>query len=177
MLCYGPRQDSTDLQIYSDADYAGDVDSAHSTSGHTVFIGKCLVNWSSKRQPVVAKSTTEAEYIAANEAGSDGVWFRNFTSELCYPPSDLLRSGLTISRLSVLGRTQNTTVACAISCLSITGFGSRLKIKCSRLIMFPLLLCGLMVLQSCLILLPTREYARFWGLSLDRLCKVGVLKA
>src|ERR1700733_6628741 len=71
---------------------------------------------------------------------------------------DLLRSGLTISQLSVLGRTQNTTVACAISCLSITGFGSRLKIKCSRLIMFPLLLCGLMVLQSRLILLPTREY-------------------
>ena len=52
-----------------------------------MFIGKSLVNWSSKRQPVVAKSTTEAEYIAANDAGSDGVWFRNFTSELGYPPS------------------------------------------------------------------------------------------
>jgi len=87
MLCYGPGADSTSLQIYSDADYAGDVDSARSTSGHTVFIGKCLVNWSSKRQPVVAKSTTEAEYIAANNAGSDGVWFRNFASELGYPPS------------------------------------------------------------------------------------------
>jgi hypothetical protein len=87
MLCYGPGQDGTSLQIYSDADYAGDQDSARSTSGHTVFIGKCLVNWSSKRQPVVAKSTTEAEYIAANEAGSDGVWFRNFMSELGYPPT------------------------------------------------------------------------------------------
>ena len=85
-LCYGPGQDGTSLQLYSDADYAGDVDSARSASGHTVFIGKCLVNWSSKQQPVVAKSTTEAEYIAANEAGSDGVWFRNFTSELGYPP-------------------------------------------------------------------------------------------
>jgi hypothetical protein len=87
MLCYGPGADSTCLQIYSDADYVGDVDSACSTSGHAVFIGKCLVNWSSKRQPVVAKSTTEAEYIAANEAGSDGVWFWNFTSELGYPPA------------------------------------------------------------------------------------------
>jgi hypothetical protein len=86
-LCYGPGPDSTSLQIFSDADYAGDVDSARSTSGHTVFIGKSLVNWSSKRQSVVAKSTTEAEYIAANEAGSDGVWFRNFSSELGYPPS------------------------------------------------------------------------------------------
>ena len=86
-LCYGPGQDGTSLQIFSDADYAGDVDSAHSTSRHAVFIGKSLVNWSSKRQPIVAKSTTEAEYIAANEAGSDGVWFRNFTSELGYPSS------------------------------------------------------------------------------------------
>jgi hypothetical protein len=88
MLCYGPGQDGTSLQIYSDADYAGDVDSARSTSGYSTFVGKCLVNWSSKRQPVVAKSTTEAEYIAANDAGSDGVWFRNFMSELGYPPSD-----------------------------------------------------------------------------------------
>src|ERR1700733_5363648 len=87
MLCYGPGQDSTSLQIYSDADYAGDVDSARSTSSHTVFIGSCLVNWSSKRQPVVAKSTTEAEYIAANDAGSDGVWFQNFSSELGFPPN------------------------------------------------------------------------------------------
>ena len=86
-LCYGPGQDSTQLQIFSDADYAGDIDSACSTSGHAIFIGKSLVNWSSKRQPVVAKSTTEAEYIAANEAGSDGVWFWNFCSELGYPPS------------------------------------------------------------------------------------------
>jgi hypothetical protein len=85
MLCYGLGQDGTSLQIYSDADYVDDVDLACSTSGHTVFIG--LVNWSSKQQSVVAKSTTKAEYIAANEAGSDGVWFWNFTSELGYPPS------------------------------------------------------------------------------------------
>ena len=31
MLCYGPSSDGTSLQIFSDADYAGDVDSAHST--------------------------------------------------------------------------------------------------------------------------------------------------
>jgi hypothetical protein len=38
-LCYGPGPDGTSLQIFSDVDYAGDVDSACSTSGHTVFIG------------------------------------------------------------------------------------------------------------------------------------------
>ena len=34
---------------------------------------------------MVAKSTTEAEYIAANEAGSEGVWFRTFLGELGRP--------------------------------------------------------------------------------------------
>ena len=34
----------------------------------------------------MAKSTTEAEDIAADNAGSGGVWFQNFMSELGYPP-------------------------------------------------------------------------------------------
>ena len=71
--------------VYSDADYAGDLDSARSTSGYAAFVGTSLVSWASRRQPVAAKSTTEAEYIAANEAGSEGVWFRSFLEELGYP--------------------------------------------------------------------------------------------
>ena len=84
MLQYGGTS-NVNLDVYSDADYAGDLDSARSTSGYAVFIGSSLVSWASRRQPVVAKSTTEAEYIAANEAGSEGVWFRSFLEELGYP--------------------------------------------------------------------------------------------
>ena len=49
------------LDVYSDADYAGDLDSARSTSGFAMFIGSSLVSWASRRQPVVAKSTTEEQ--------------------------------------------------------------------------------------------------------------------
>jgi hypothetical protein len=84
MLQYGGKSDIK-LDVYSDADYAGDLDSARSTSGYAAFVGTSLVSWASRRQPVVAKSTTEAEYIAANEAGSEGVWFRSFLEELGYP--------------------------------------------------------------------------------------------
>ena len=84
MLQYGGKC-NVKLDVYSDADYAGDLDSACSTSGYAAFVGTSLVSWASRRQPVVAKSTTEAEYIAANEAGSEGVWFRNFLEELGYP--------------------------------------------------------------------------------------------
>ena len=84
MLQYGGKSDIK-LDVYSNADYAGDLDSARSTSGYAAFIGTSLVSWASCRQPVIAKSTTEAEYIAANEAGLEGVWFRSFLEKLGYP--------------------------------------------------------------------------------------------
>lgn len=70
------------LHGYSDADYAGDVDSRKSTSAYTFFISGSLVSWRSKRQPIVALSTTEAEYIAAVAAGQEGMSLRALLAEL-----------------------------------------------------------------------------------------------
>jgi hypothetical protein len=88
-LRFGPStshpEDPALLRAYTDSDWAG-ADGARSTSGYTVFIGNSLVSWSSKRQTVVAKSTTEAEYIAANHTGSELAWFRNLITELGHPP-------------------------------------------------------------------------------------------
>ena len=51
------------IEIYADADFANQA-SAKSISGYAcVMNGACLV-WSSKKQGMVALSTTEAEYIA-----------------------------------------------------------------------------------------------------------------
>ena len=61
---------------YSDADYAGDLDDRHSTSGN-VFLMSCgSISWLSKKQPVVTLSTTEAEYIALSTATQETVWLR-----------------------------------------------------------------------------------------------------
>ena len=53
---------------YSDADWGGDVSTRRSTSGYVFQIQGNTVSWCSKRQACVAKSTTEAEYMALSIA-------------------------------------------------------------------------------------------------------------
>ena len=45
------------------------------------------VSWCSSKQSVVAGSTCEAEYIAASEAVNEGVWMKEFISDLGVIPS------------------------------------------------------------------------------------------
>lgn len=40
------------------------------------------MSWRSSKQDMVVDSTTEVEYIAASEAGKEGVWVKNFVSDL-----------------------------------------------------------------------------------------------
>ncbi|XP_052478501.1 uncharacterized mitochondrial protein AtMg00810-like [Gossypium raimondii] len=47
---------------YCDADYAGDHDTRHSTTGYVFMLGSRAISWCSKRQPTMSLSTTEAEY-------------------------------------------------------------------------------------------------------------------
>lgn len=47
-------------------------------------VGSGAISWSSKLQPIVALSATEAEFIAAVEAGKEILWMRNILSEFGY---------------------------------------------------------------------------------------------
>ena len=85
-LEYGPSSSAPLLRGYSDVDHGGDQDTGRSTNGYAFFLGAGCISWSSKRQTVVAKSTTEAEYIASNHAGAEAIWLRHFLEELGFPP-------------------------------------------------------------------------------------------
>ncbi|XP_058099004.1 uncharacterized mitochondrial protein AtMg00810-like [Magnolia sinica] len=75
------------LSGYSDADCAGSTFDCRSTSGFCTFLGGNLITWKSKKQPVVAQSSAEAEYRAMAHATCELVWLRNLLEELGYPPS------------------------------------------------------------------------------------------
>eukprot|EP00253_Pinus_taeda_P004932 PITA_04932 len=76
-LCYQgrPRLDRVlDIRGFVDADWAGDLDQRKSTSGYVFNLLGGAVNWMSKKQSVVALSTTEIEYMAATHASKEVVW-------------------------------------------------------------------------------------------------------
>jgi hypothetical protein len=68
-----------ELAIYTDDDWAGCPDTRRSTSGGN------LLSWSSKRQPVVSRSSAEAEYRVAANGVAKASCLRQLLAELHSP--------------------------------------------------------------------------------------------
>ncbi|GMF46392.1 unnamed protein product [Phytophthora fragariaefolia] len=75
----GPQQQDV---VYSDANWAGDSNSAKSTSGAVLQINSMTVSWASPKQTTVALSTMEAEYVAACTAVQDCIGISQLLCEL-----------------------------------------------------------------------------------------------
>jgi hypothetical protein len=71
----------SDITGYSDADWASHMH-RHSISGFVHFVGVGAVTWSSKKQPIVTLSSTEAEYVALTHASKDILWIHKLLAEL-----------------------------------------------------------------------------------------------
>ena len=73
--------------IYFDAEWAGDQDDCHSTTGNVFILSGGAVSWFNKKQPVVALSTAEAEYILLISATQEAVWLRRLLQDLNVCPT------------------------------------------------------------------------------------------
>lgn len=78
---------STDLDItgFSDADWATSIDDRKSMAGQCVFLGETLISWSSRKQKVVSRSSTESEYRALADLAAEIAWIRSLLFELKLP--------------------------------------------------------------------------------------------
>ena len=69
---------------FADANWAGDLDTRRSTTGYVFFLNGSAISWNSKRQPTVATSSTEAEYMSLYSATQEAIWLRCLLKDLQY---------------------------------------------------------------------------------------------
>lgn len=76
-----PDQDFQ-LSGYSDSDWATNTDDRRSVSGFCFSFSGGVVSWNSKKQPTVALSSSEAEYLALSSAAQELVFLRYLLRDL-----------------------------------------------------------------------------------------------
>lgn len=80
-------QGKLDIVVHGDADLAGDTADCRSTTGTAVMVNGSLVDWRSKKQSDVAKSTCEAELYAMDAAAADGIETVNLLRDMHIEPA------------------------------------------------------------------------------------------
>lgn len=81
-LTYQSGRENSELHGFSDADWASDVDDRRSCTGYVFMLENCAISWASKKQPTVALSSAEAEYMALSSATQEAIWIRQLLGEL-----------------------------------------------------------------------------------------------
>ena len=86
-LQYVNDTDAARMEIYTDSDYAGDLEDRKSTSGQVIQFYGNTISWSVRKQRSVTMSTAEAEYLALSFATTSFYGWKNCLSELGEDPT------------------------------------------------------------------------------------------
>ncbi|GJV03202.1 retrotransposon protein, putative, ty1-copia subclass [Tanacetum coccineum] len=79
---WGKLKDELKVSCYADANFQTDKDDTKSQTRYVFALNDGAVDWKSAKQSTTAMSSTEAEYIAADEASMEAVWMRKFIDGL-----------------------------------------------------------------------------------------------
>lgn len=67
---------------FSDSDWAENREDRKSNSGYCILVNGGMISWSSRKQEVIALSSTEAEYVALTETCKEVTWCREIMKDL-----------------------------------------------------------------------------------------------
>jgi len=85
------KGENLNIEGYTNANWAGSIEDRRSTSRYFTFVGGNLITWRSKKQEVVARSSTEAKYRGMTKAICELLWIRNLMQELLVEQTNAIK--------------------------------------------------------------------------------------
>ena len=70
------------ISLFCDTDFAACIHTRLSVECYMLYLGKGCIIWKSGKQPKVAQSTGEAEFLCLTPGSNNVVWLRNLLKEL-----------------------------------------------------------------------------------------------
>ena len=80
LLTFGSNN-ATEVEGYTDSDYARNTDSRKSTSRYVFTYGGGAISWRSKLQECTTLSNTKVEYITTSDSAKEAVWLHQLSAD------------------------------------------------------------------------------------------------
>ena len=77
------------IEVYTDVDWARSITDRKSTTGYYYYEWGNVITWRSKKQPIVARSSTEAEFRALSHGICEGICSKGCLGSLKSPQTTL----------------------------------------------------------------------------------------
>lgn len=75
------KKEESSVEAFTDANWAGSIESKRSTSDYFKMLWWNLVSWRSKKQPVATSSSVEAEFRAFARGTCELIWLKRLMEE------------------------------------------------------------------------------------------------